>query len=576
MTAPIDEEEIEYLDPIESDVEYLDESPKKKKNQSWEEYLKLVAQDVPIQGGKGLVKGFSGAYGNIASILGLNAPESEVRDEIRDEEQEALDVLNDPDATFMERFMANMAVSDDDDFIRQYAPLPTSSDIGELIDPYVGEAETMPGRFSERAGEFYGGSLALGMNDPTGALAASSAGQTVEEFGGGPLLQMGAEIAALLAKGTIQGKAASSNKEVQGLMNELRELGYTEEQITSAVNAAQKSGVWKFAKATNRAKGILEGTTVKSQELIEQTLNKAFPGLEEGLPSVREAASEIFSDAVEAGSKVPVKNVKGFTDKAKQVLKTFDENISALPDSQQAKLSKVIKNSIKKLGKGKPNADQLIELHKKFNQLGKWVDPKLKEKYLTELKGMVKESIGSESKGLLNKFENANKVYTQYKNAEKASELIGKAVDSEGFMNFSKLKNSLNNPKNRKNLEKWMGPKASQNLNVIAKVGKDIGDVSKKYYGLQNNLVFKMAKGSSLFHGLWTMNPKFIAAAVGLESAQRIATRSLTDPKFQGLYIKGLDAIRKDSPQLLQRATNQMERYLLKEGIIEDEDVEYL
>lgn len=578
MTAPLlnDEEDNEDEDFVEfeeiDDDDFTElEAPGEKKKQTFGDYLKTVAKDVPLQGGKGFAKGFGGAYGNIASLTGMNAPESPVEDELRNEQQRSLEVLNDPNASFMERLMANMSVTEDDDYMRRYAPLPTSTDIGELIDPYIGEAETGPGRFSERIGQFAGGSAAFGSIDPKSALIAGGAGQTAEEMGLGPGAQLVAEIVALIAAGTIKGKAGSISKETQAKIDQLRKMGYTEKEITTAINAGKKTSIWKNSKATNRSEQILEDIGTKSKELVEDVLEHSYPGIKEGgIESVHSAASKVFSETVEAGKKIPFKNPTKFVDKAKEVLKAFKEDISPLPGSQEAAIVKELNNSIKKLSKGNQTADTAINIQKRLYQLGKYSSPGAREKLIGELQNSLKASLGEESPEYLKMVEKANKGWRDYTNARKVSNLIEKTVDAEGGMNFGKMKTMVDNPRNRKVLEQALGPKQADNLYQIAKIGKDVGNVAKKFGKIDGNLLYQTSRMAALGYGLYEQNWYIVAGAIGTEAAQRLATRSLTDPKYQGLVIKGLNAIKSESPKMLQRATTAMEKYLSEEGFLEE------
>ena len=106
-----------------------------------------------------------------------------------------------------------------------------------------GDPETSEGKGAARFGKLYGAGLAFGQVNPIPAIAGGAAGQLAEEAGGGPLVQAAAEIVTLLAtqgRSAVSG-ASSHNKEVQAIINELRQAGYTDEQITLAINSAHKA-----------------------------------------------------------------------------------------------------------------------------------------------------------------------------------------------------------------------------------------------------------------------------------------------------------------------------------------------
>ncbi len=54
---------------------------------------------------------------------------------------------------------------------------------------------------------------------------------------------------------------------------------------------------------------------------------------------------------------------------------------------------------------------------------------------------------------------------------------------------------------------------------------------------------------------------------MGAAAVRKLAEKSLTDPKFQNLLIRGLHAIKKGSPSLMKSAEKSMEKYLEDEGI---------
>lgn len=93
---------------------------------------------------------------------------------------------------------------------------------------------------------------------------------------------------------------------------------------------------------------------------------------------------------------------------------------------------------------------------------------------------------------------------------------------------------------------------------------------------MNSSIIYQNSRLSAFAYGIWTVNPYIVGAALSTEAAQRLATRSLTDPKFQGIMIKGLNAIQKDSPKMLQRATTAMEQYLQEEGFLDEEDEDFV
>ena len=286
-------------DLVEMDIV---EDPKPRSNESWESYVKRVGKDVALQFIKGTASGALGSYGNIAELLGLKQPD-EPPERLKAKHGREFDILEKMNQGQAPSFTELLEITDDDQFPDIWK-LPTSRGIEEIIEPYIGEPETMAGRYAKRGGSIYGGGLALGATAPIPAGAAAIAGQTTEEVGGGPGAQLISEIAALVLTQGRGGGPKSGNRAVQQRMDALKELGYTDEEITLAVNASKENmSRSRLAKRTDKVERAFESVQEKGEHLVDNILAEAFPGIEEGAQSVHSAASEIYGDAVRAAEK---------------------------------------------------------------------------------------------------------------------------------------------------------------------------------------------------------------------------------------------------------------------------------
>ena len=566
----------EEVDDIDYDALYggldIDVSDSPKSPEIETDYKKLFGENVKDyakQFTKGALIGVGGTYGDLAELAGLNPGQSEGAKARNSAEFETLQRMEQPG--YKPSFSDINLVSSSDDVAPGGLGLPTSQTLEGLSDSLGGPADpqTPGGRLGKRTGTLVGAGLAFGQVNPIPALAGGLAGQGVEEAGGGPLLQAGAEIATMLLTQGKSGRLQSSaKKEVQDKINDLRRLGYTEEEITLAINSAskgKKGGV--TASKGAKTEQAFEDFTQHSDQMVSDILSAEIPGIEHGTQHVHQLASDAYGQVAREASNLVIKDSTPFINSATGVVRELNRNLGTNPEAVPFlnRLREAVVASTQS-----PTAENFMNFYKELNSMGKWLGRSQRDRLISQVKDGIKDTFraeGKQGRELANKFEEVNAGIRKAYQAEDVHDLIQKTVSQDG-MDYKKFYKLFDKPDNVHLFEDVLGATQTRNLNTIAKTGKEIKDFDKAWKSV--NSLDKSSKTLGayyLFKGDWVGLAKLGAASLGGKTIQRIAEKSLTDPKFQNLYIKGLHAIVKGSPKGFTSAKEAMKKYLEEEGI---------
>lgn len=522
-----------------------------------------IAKDVAKQGAKEFLIGAGGAYGDLSELAGIggNTPGVEARNQA---DFSVLERMNQPG---YKPSLADLYSLSEDDVSPQGIKFPTSENLRSVNEAIggPGEAETTQGKYAGRIAKTYGGGLALGQVNPLPAIAAGTAGQAVEEAGGGPLLQAGAEIAALIVtpSGSARKLGEVGKKEIRQKVDELRKIGYTDEQITLAINSGSKGRVGGV-KASKGAKTqqAFEDFAERSETLVEDILSGSIPGYEKGSEAIIKKASDAYGELADRSRDLKIKNPSFFDKELSGISSELKENLGLSAEAKSL-ISRI--EDAQEAAKKNPTARQFIEFYKDLNKSGDWKDPRTKERVLTKLKNSIYNTFkheGSEGAKLAEDFKKVNKGVEKAYKAKEAMNLLEKTIGQEG-RDYKKLYKLFDKKENKALFEKVLGEKQANNLNLIAKTGKEIKDFDKawKSVSLLGGTPASMATNLGFF--LYSGNLHSLALGKGLEaSARKLGELSLTDPKFQNLLLKGMHAIKVESPRSFQTAYSSMKDYL--------------
>ncbi len=572
------------IEEEEEDVDYdalyggLDVDSSPEKSPEIKNDYKKIFGDVAKQGIKETLIGAGGTWGDLAELAGLNKqnPSQEVKN-TRD--FSTLEKFQDPE--YQPSFSDLYSLSDDEDIGAPSSKLPTSQSLGELNDALggPGEAETTPGKFAGRAGKLYGAGLAFGQVNPTPAIAAGVAGQGVEEAKGGPLLQAAAEIAAMLVTQGRSGKnlVSSTKKQVQDKINDLRKLGYTEEDITLAINSESKKRV-KMASKGKKTEEAFENFAEHSDQMVSDILSSEIPGIEQGTKHVHQMASDAYGQVAQQASNLTITNSKPFLDASKRVVDQLQKTLGSNPEAHSfiQRISDAAIHSTQY-----PTADSFMNFYKELNSMGNWLGRSQKDRLISQVKDGIKETFRSEGKAgrdLANKFEEVNAGVRKAFQAEEVHNLIQKTATQNGI-DYKKMNKLFDKPENVHLMEDVLGVSQTNNLRMISKTGKEIGNFDKAWKAVNNFKVgtaADVARGTVgsyyLYQGDWEGLAKVAASKIGTTAIKKLAEKSLTDPKFQNLLIKGMHSIKNASPKAFVSANEAMKKYLVEEGIDIDLD----
>lgn len=574
--AGIDEvgEDIDY-DAIYGglDIPGIDQPKSKELKDSYA----AIFKDVAKQGIKETLIGAGGAYGDLLDLVGLQAkgqlPGKEARNKVQ---FDILEKMQDPN--YKPSAGELLLLSDDDDIIGDYSRLPSSEDLTDLNDMIggPGKAETKAGQYAGRAGRLVGAGLAFGQLNPAAGIVGGAAGQATEDLGGGPIAQAAAEIVAMVATptGGIKKLLTSNKKEVAQKIADLRKLGYSEEDITLAINSAYKNST----RAKNASRGAkteqaFENFAENSDRILGDIMSAEIPGIEKGVKNVHEIASDFYGQVAREGSQLTITNSKPFLDASKRVVDQLQNTLGKNPEAQ-AFIKRISEAAID--ATQYPSAEKMMNFYKELNSMGSWMGRSQKDHLITQLKDGIKETFRSEGKAgkeFAKKFEEANKGIQKAYKAQDLHDMMQKVTTQDGI-DYKRLNKAFDKKDNVQILVDAVGPEQAKNIRMISKVGSEVKDFDKAWKaanafrpGSPGDLIRGGAAMYYLYKGDWEGLAKVAATKLGSTAIRKLAEKSLRDPKFQNLVIKGLHATKVESPKLMKSAQEAMKSYLMEEGI---------
>lgn len=512
---------------------------------------KSYLRDISEQGIKGSLEGALGTYGDLFDLLGLQSKE------MLPGEKSQYDLESQASPEQLPHLV------DSSDVLPRYSRAPNSQDIGEFIEKSggPGEAETGSGRYANRIARLTSSGTALGSKLLKAPIIAGAVGQTLAELGAPGWAQAAGELAAFL-KSTpkLKGNISSGSPEIKDKLAKLKKLGYSDQDLTLAKSALEDKGFLKKAsKLTSDSEKRFKETLTNAENNVQDILKKGFPGLDEGLGNIKNASSELYASVDELAKNVSITKPEIFIENAQKTIEKLKNSLANTPQEKQVieLLEKAIESS-----KGSPTADSYINFYQGLNQLGNWGSPKQREHVFSTVKDAIKQTFkkqGPEGQKLANTFDEANNSWKRFRLAEDVTNVIEKASTEEG-LNFTKLSKSLDNPDTLKTFIDGLGKEQAHNLKLISKTSSQIKDLEKVMKGGLGKEALGIGKAFSLSKALLTGDFAALKGIVGAETAGRISTRLLTDPKYQSMQLKLIDKFKSGHynqiPLLIERMTS--------------------
>lgn len=546
------------------------------------ERIRRGAKDVATQTGAGFISGLGGSYGDISSLLGINPPEGYINPGEKATYEREHKILEKMEQSGYKPSVSDIyALSSDDDIIPRYSRLPTSTEINRKIEELggPGEATTPEGAAARRASQIFGGGASFGSFSPIPAVTAGVAGEATQALGGGPLAQSTAEIIAILAsQGRPVNALTSNNPAVKARIDTLRKLGYTDKNIILSLNAQKaSSNRVKKAMATSASEKSFAETLAKSESLFEKILEESFPNISKGVEYLHEAASDIYGNVAREAKGLKIQDSSRFKKVIDNTTQRLRNTLGENPDAKQF-IKRLEEASVS--ATHQPSADTYINFYKELNKIGNWVNPKEKEALINHVKNGIKSTFrnsGYQGRELAEKFEKANKGIQKAYQAQSVNDLFAKATTAEGI-DWKKMLKLFDKQSTWDILRKSVGDEQAQNLHKIAKVSKDVGDFSKYLGSKVNQNIDKTGTIARNLGFLWSIlehNPKYAILGIGAKATAsgsksiyaHLQTKLLTDPKFQNLTIRSLEAIKSGSPKAILRASQDLEKWAKDEGV---------
>lgn len=532
------------------------------------ENLSRVAKGAAKHGAAGFAEGLGGTLGSLLQMAGLQNPDISEAERARYERE-----FNASPAELA-------AISEADEPLGYFSRLPTTQDItGYLQQAGVGAPTNFTSKLARRAGQFAGGGATFGAPAAAASTAAAAVGQGLEEAGAPPWAQTAGELITFLKTGNPARPITAKSPEVSKRLKEAKRLGATEEDLTLLKNALEENGLLKkVATETPEAAHRFKSTLANTERNVENIISESLPSYAEGgIKGIEKASGELFDALAENASAVKITDAQPLVSAIKTSVKGLNRTLSLDPKTKEAVtfLNEAV-DGLKNVKQGIP-ADFFTNWYKRLNAIGQWVNPKEKEVILSKVKGAIKDTLkeqGPAGQRLATDLEEANKSWQKYLSASDATELVKKASTEEG-MNWTKLAKSLDDPDNFRTLEKGLGTQSAKNLKAMADNGQDIQKLWKDVVGGKGKEALASAEVKGLLYAALTLNPAGLvkaAGALGLgKISQRVATKLLTDPKYQNLTLKAMKALKEKSPVVLNKLGDEFRRALEKDELTYEE-----
>lgn len=529
--------------------------------------LKQIAGDIPVQAVKGATKG-AASVGGILDLLGLQ-PSQHISTP-----GEKARIKMETEANPHE--LAALG-ADASDVMPQFTRAANPQDVEEMLP----EAKTTVGRFVKRGAEFATAAAGLGpfgAREAGASVLASTVGQTLEEAGAPPWAQAAGEIITAIKSGQVPRSDFTNPKNSRYINSLKNDLGFSDQDVTLAVNALKNKGfLSKTGIFTGDAARRFNESASNFGKLIKTQIGKTLTGFKEGSETLKTKAATLFDEMEGLASTVHIHNPRTFQREGQKVLDYLEKNLANSPDTKKVitmlkealaktplkthapegitrfKAPHLPKNTAPmKAGQivdvtGKhpqtvlpATGDYYTEFYRTLNDVGDWISPGKREVVFSKMKDAIKATFKNQGKNgqrLAKELETFNSKWQEMIHTEKLEKLFSKVSDEKG-LNFPKLTTSLQNPNTYKTVVDAVGKTSANNIRRIAHAGKNIKNLEKAIEGGQAKTLFTFAKGTKFLTDLFKGNVKGMALAVGTEVSQRIATRMLTDPKFQNLTLK--------------------------------------
>lgn len=555
-----------------------DEKPKKKSKPISFEARKEDNPDYAKQFIKETGIGFAGTYGDIAEGLGIQKDSKFPGQDLKSSaEFEVLEKMERGEVPSVNELM--LLSEDEQPFSPIGRKLPTSEFLTGLTNEAGLKPKSLQGRYGARSGRLYGAGLAFGQGNPIAPIIAGTAAQTVEELGGGEVAQLITEFVALWKFGGSKAKAAISRRK-----EELKALGYADDEIALIESAAkaQRNEKVKGPRVANKSEAteqLFAETRQKSQELVEETLASAFPGIEKGAQNVKDLAKDTYKNFFDEFKGVVLKNTdplrSGLKSAIGEIEKTVGENEKLRPVLNRLKSAlKDLDTTTTDLITGPKAKEQTVEkvisLYQELGQFGDWVSPTQRDRVLSIARNSIKETLKAEKtvgKELITKFESANKAVQKGFWAEDIQNLVNKTM-ADGKIDFKKFKKLFSKEENVELFQKGLGDIQAKNLQKIADVGSDLKDFDKAWKST-TGLVGKGLDLSTAYgvvhyvlQGDYVTAATFATTKAARAALGKLAEKSLTDAKFQQIQIKLMHALKTGSSKSFGSAMAEFSRYL--------------
>lgn len=239
-------------------------------------------------------------------------------------------------------------------------------------------------------------------------------------------------------------------------------------------------------------------------------------GIRKSLAATESKLSDVYRDVKLRARELPhlsFEEAENLTGKFADVIGDLRKTLKAAPDKEGA--IKFIEEAIERVNNHGATPEELINFYQDINKAVNWNAIKGGKKDLQRIKEPILEALRKANPQVANEFEASNKLWSKLKNFQ----------EQVGYGKF----------------EKWL----------------------------------TLGEAAAFLGNLMVFNIPGLVTTAGAEAGRQIATKLLTDPKWQGIHRNILNSIKNNNRKLAAASLNQLKQQVKEEFPEEYEEIKW-
>lgn len=352
------------------------------------------------------------------------------------------------------------------------------------------------------------------------------------------------------------------------LIENLRRTGqYSEQDLTLIKNATNPRAVAeRLAKGNTQSRRAFQKVHNSLQNDLQSVRNNGI-GYKSS-DQIKRESEKLYGQMLKSNGNTVIND----TSRIQKTIQNEVANMKKMPLNDAEKKLLTFLEDAEKAIPDRKTADYYLNLHKKLNST-EFFEDKATRAIAKRLNKNITKQIGKSNKALAQELVTTDKAYRQSQQMIKSNDML-KPLTANGRVDYNALNKMLNKESSAKVLREGLGEGNFSRLQRISKSGRNLEGL---YGRIEKDLNFYPAKVGAAyaffkpltqgkFNSFLSKAPK-IAAVLGIaKGATRmtgnIATKFLTDPKYQHIIERVNKSLLNGDYNKLVPLMSEMERYM--------------